>query len=142
MSQRRIAAGAARPPARSWLDEIDPVAAVRGSSSGFTILVIGGLAAPLLAARVPVAGGLALVLTALAAFVTAAARQGDTARPALQGVVAAVGAYLLVLPLVVMVNRAWDVPQIALTLACATLVGALAGPLSLRVRAVRAGARR
>jgi hypothetical protein len=134
-------APAPAPPVGSWLDEIDVVAAVRGCSSGFSVLVVGGLIAPALA-QVSVLGSFALVLTAIAGFSTAAARQGASSRPALQGVLAAVGAYLLALPLVVMVSHAWDVTQIAATLAVAVCVGALVGPLSLRLREVRSTGRR
>ena len=123
--------------ATSWLDEIDAVAAVRGSSAGFTVLVLGGLIAPALAARVPGIGSLALVLTAIAGFTTAAARQGSSSRPIVQGVIAAVGAYALVLPLVGMVSRHWDVAQIAVTLGVAIVVGAIVGPVSLRVSIAR-----
>jgi len=129
----------ARPPS-SWLDEIDPASAVRGSSAGFTVLVIGGLLAPVLAAKVPALGSLALVGTALVGFATAAARQGCSTRPSVQGALAAVGAYLLVLPLVMLGQRHWDVLQTALTLLTAIVVGFVAGPVSVRV-ATR-GARR
>jgi mannose/fructose/N-acetylgalactosamine-specific phosphotransferase system component IID len=117
----------------SWLDEIDPVAAVRGSSSGFTVLVIGGLLAPAIAVRVPVIGSLALVLTAIVGFATAAWRRARTSRPVLQGVVAAVGAYLLVLPIVAMTHHRWDPIQIGLTLLTAIVVGAVVGPIALRI---------
>jgi hypothetical protein len=126
----------------SWLDEIDPVAAVRGSSSGFTVLVIGGLLAPAIAVRVPVVGSLALVLTAVAGFATAASRRGNTTRPVLQGVVAAVGAYLLVLPIVAMTHHRWDPVQLGLTLLTAIVVGAVVGPIARRIGSTRSPDRR
>jgi hypothetical protein len=48
-----------------WLEAIDPVAAVRGMSSGFSVLIIGSLLAPLIALHVPVVGGFALALAAM-----------------------------------------------------------------------------
>jgi hypothetical protein len=120
-------------PARAigaWLDSIDPVAAVRGISTGFSVLLIASLMAPILANRVPVVGGLALVLAAVVGFAAAASRQGNSPAPALQGDTAAVGSYLLVLPLVVMVSRRWDVEQIGVTLLTAVVVGGLVGPLA------------
>jgi hypothetical protein len=121
----------------AWLDEIDPVIVVRGSSAGFTVLVLGGLVAPIAAVNAPVIGSLALVLTAVAGFVTAAARQWNGPRPVVQGVLAAVGAYLLVLPIVVMGNHGWNVVQIACTLATAVVVGAVTPGVLVRVRSAR-----
>jgi hypothetical protein len=108
----------------AWLDEIDSVTVVRGSSAGFTVLVLGGLIAPIAAAKAPGFGSFALVLTAVAGFATAAARQRGGPRPMVQGVLAAIGAYFLVLPLVAMANHGWNAVQIACTLATAFIVGA------------------
>jgi hypothetical protein len=121
------------------LDEIDPVAAVRGSSAGFSVLVLGGLLAPVLAVKVPAIGSIALVATALIGFATAAARQGSSVRPSLQGALAAIGAYLLVLPLVQLQQRSWNIEQIGLTLVAAIVVGSVVGPISVRVGVRRAG---
>jgi branched-subunit amino acid ABC-type transport system permease component len=68
-----------------------------------------------------------LVGSAVLAFVVAAVKQGRTTNGAVHGVLAAVGAYLLVLPLVLMASAGRDVAQISMTAAAAVLVGALAG---------------
>lgn len=111
----------------TWLDEIDPVAIVRGSSSGFTVLVLGGLLAPIASTMVPVLGSYALVIAAVVGFATAAWKQAAAQRPGLGGAIAAVGAYLLVLPLVYMGQHGVNLTQVAATLATAVAVGALVG---------------
>ncbi|SNR82151.1 hypothetical protein SAMN06265360_12136 [Haloechinothrix alba] len=110
-----------------WLASVDPPAVLRGASSGFTVLVIGGLAAPVVVGVVPAAGMVWLPLVAVVAFVVAAARGGSHRVPAVQGATAALTAYLLVLPLVVLVTRSVDLVQIATTASTAVLVGAGAG---------------
>lgn len=111
---------------------IDTPTAVRGASRGFSVLVIGGLSAPLVAAAVPMLGAVWLTLTAVGAFSLAGARIGSAARPWLHGAVAAVMAYLLVLPLVLIAPTTRDTVQITLTLLTAIVVGAIAGLLSGR----------
>jgi branched-subunit amino acid ABC-type transport system permease component len=54
-----------------------------------------------------------------------------------QGILAAVGAYLLVLPLVVMSQHGWDVVQVACTLLTAVVVGASTPAILGRARAER-----
>ncbi|KAA9165978.1 hypothetical protein FPZ12_003210 [Amycolatopsis acidicola] len=111
-----------------WADEVDAPGVVRGASTGFTVLVLGGLAAPL-GALVPVAGTVWLPVVALVAFVVAAARVGTAPRPWLHGMVAALSAYLLVLPLVLL-GGSHDVGQMGLTFLAAVLVGAGSGFLA------------
>jgi len=121
----------------AWLDEIDSATVVRGSSAGFTVLVLGGLIAPIAAAKAPAIGSFALVLTAVAGFATAAARQRGGPRPIVQGTLAAFGAYFLVLPLVVMGNHGLNILQVACTAATAVIVGAATPALLGRVLAAR-----
>ena len=121
----------------AWLDEIDSVTVVRGSSAGFTVLVLGGLIAPIAAVKAPGIGSLALILTAVVGFATAAARQRGGPRPNISGALAAIGAYFLVLPLVVMGNHGWNVVQIACTLATAVVVGAATPALAGRFAAAK-----
>ncbi|GAB3385638.1 hypothetical protein [Amycolatopsis echigonensis] len=124
----------------AWADHVDAPKAVRGASTGFTILVLGGLSAPVAAALIPVAGRYWLPLVAVIAFVVAACRGGEARSPWLHGLVAATSAYLLVLPLVLLGGGA-SLGQVLLTLATAVLVGAATGFVSgLRV-ARRAAAR-
>jgi hypothetical protein len=124
----------------AWLDDIDSVTVVRGSSAGFSVLVLGGLLAPLAAAKAPGVGAFALIIAAVAGFATAAARQWGGPRPVVQGVLAAVGAYLLVLPLVVMAHHGWDPVQIAWTAITAIVVGAASPLVAKRVRRAKGGA--
>ncbi|MEU0466070.1 hypothetical protein ABZ215_18855 [Amycolatopsis sp. NPDC006131] len=126
---------------RSWftgLDRLDAEALIRGCSGGFTVLVLGGLAAPL-AARVPVAGQYWLGLVALVAFGVAGVRIGQTSRPALQGVCAAVGSYVLVLPLVVAGNGLAGAGQVVSALLAAAAMGGGCG-LVAGIRRRKAGA--
>lgn len=125
-----------------WLVGIDPVAAVRGMSSGFSVLVIGSLLVPVVASQLPVVGSFGLTLAAIVAFIVAATRQGDATVPASQGATAALGAYLLVLPLVYMTTHRWDLMQIGLTVLAALVVGAITGSVAARVaaRVARTGA--
>jgi hypothetical protein len=111
----------------AWLDKFDPVAAVRGAWRGFAVLLIGGLLAPVAAQHIPVVGSFWLVLTAVAAFVVAAWAPGTSADFRVCGVVSAVGAYLLVLPPVLLQSAGRSLVQIVSTLAVAALVGAVTG---------------
>lgn len=110
-----------------WLEAIDPVAAVRGMSSGFSVLVIGSLLVPVVASQLPVMRSIGLTLAAVAGFVVAASKQGTTRAPGRQGATAALGAYFLVLPLVYLATHRVDFAQIGLTVLAAVVVGALAG---------------
>ncbi|MGH3519637.1 MAG: hypothetical protein ACRDQ7_19905 [Haloechinothrix sp.] len=116
----------------TWFEGIDPVAAVRGASVGFSILVVGGLLAPVAAVAVPLLGAVWLTLIAVLAFGVAGMRIGGARLPALHGAVAAVFAYLLVLPLVLLNEAGRDVVQVSLTFCAALAVGALAGILRAR----------
>ncbi len=121
---------------RSWLDGIDPVAAVRGGSRGFSLLVVGGMAYPVAVRVVPELGPVWLTITAAAAFAIAALRVGGATTPAVHGAAAAALSYLLVLPLVLMVPQARNVVQVLLTALTALVVGALTGFVAGRARRV------
>lgn len=111
-----------------WGKGIDAPNAVRGASTGFSLLVIGGLLAPVAASLLPVPGrAVWLPLVAVLAFVIAAARIGQASRPALHGAVAATSSYLLILPLVVFNESGRDPVQIAATFGTACAAGALTG---------------
>lgn len=125
--------GTSRPA--SWLESIDPVATVRGASRGFTVLLLGGLVQPIATAYLPVIGVVWLPLTALAAFVVAAWRPGNSAIPWRYGALAAIGAYLLIVPLVLLQPAGRSPVQLGATAAVAFAVGATAG--WLRGRRVR-----
>ncbi|MBW0101176.1 hypothetical protein [Pseudonocardia sp. KRD291] len=125
-------------PGFDWFsDRVDWVNLVRGASICFSVMVVGGLAAPL-GARVPVVGPAWLILTAVLAFVVAGYRIGDAPDPRVQGAGAAVAGYLLVLPLTVLATGALDPQQLVLTLLTAIVMGGLAGHLAGRSRERRA----
>ena len=106
---------------------IDVPAAIRGGSAGFSILLIGGLLSPLVALAVPRLGGVWLTMIAIVSFAIAARRIGNASVPQLHGAVAAVFAYVLVLPLLLPFEGGRNLPQILLTLATAISVGASTG---------------
>lgn len=110
----------------------DGVAAVRGASAGFTVLLLGGVLDPLAAMVVPPFAFLWLPLVAVAGFVTAGARRGVSSSPWLQGATAAVGSYLLILPLVLIAPSGRNPLQITMTLAAAILLGGAACQLRRR----------
>lgn len=121
-----------QPPKRSGTrtavrPSVDVPHATRGASSGFSVLLIGGLIAPMVGIAAPVLGAIWLTLTAVVAFVVAARKIGLAASPALHGAVAAVFAYVLVLPLLLPFEAGRNVPQILLTLTTAVSVGACTG---------------
>lgn len=101
------------------------------------MLVIGGLAEPLAARFVPGAGQVGLTAVAIVAFAVAGWRIGAAAIPAVQGVVAALSSYCLILPLVLFLAGDRNVVQIGLTAALAVVVGGIAGFLSGLASGVR-----
>lgn len=117
MRPQRASGTAAQSPA-----EVDPVAVVRGASTGFSILLIGGAVAPLIA-HAPFVGRFWLAVVAVAAFLVAGLRIGNGRGSVLQGVMAAVGSYLLILPIVIAASQGGDGQQIALTLVVAIAAG-------------------
>ncbi|GAB3354778.1 MULTISPECIES: hypothetical protein [Amycolatopsis] len=115
-------------PARlSWVDRIDAPVAVRGASTGFSVLLIGGLAQPLAVTWVPLLGYAWLPLIAVVAFFVASRRIGKASLPAAHGAVAALCSYLLALPMSLLVPAGRDPLQIGLTAATAVVVGAAVG---------------
>lgn len=111
---------------------VDVPNAVRGASTGFSILVIGGLLAPFITLVSGPATAVWLAGVAVLAFAVAARRSRSAGAPALHGAVAALFSYLLVLPLLLPFERGRDVRQIGLTLATAIVVGAATAMLTAR----------
>ena len=114
---------------------IDMIALVKGASTAFTVLVIGGLATPLIASLAGASAGMVwAVLVSAAGFILAGGRIGEATQPVLHGAAAALAAYLLVLPLIAL----WGTPlvwwQVAVTALVAAAVGAAAGFVSGRRR--------
>lgn len=114
--------------------KLDIPALARAVSTGFTILVVGGLAQPLVGALVPLVGSVWLAVVAVVAFGVAGWRIGDAPAPPFQGAMAAVISYLLVLPLVLIGTGGLDPVRVTLTLAVALGAGLIAGSLSARRR--------
>lgn len=116
---------------------VDVPAAVRAASAGFTVLLLGGLLAPIAATYIPYVGQVWLSLVAVAAFAMAGSRIGQARAPHLHGACAALGSYLLVLPLVVWFTSGTEgvgVVQILATAVAAVAIGGLAGLLAGRRR--------
>ncbi|GAA4815417.1 hypothetical protein ACFQ0K_07125 [Nocardioides caeni] len=111
---------------------IDVPNAVRGASTGFSILLIGGLLAPILTIVSSLAAAVWLAGVAVLAFAVAARRSQGAGIPVLHGIFAAVLAYVLVLPLLLPFEQGRDVQQIAQTVLTAVLVGSVTGALSAR----------
>lgn len=112
---------------------VDWMHLVKGASTGFTVLVVGGLSAPIMS-RVPVIGVAWLIITAGVAFVVAGSRIGDALSPAVHGAATAMAAYLLALPLVVLASGTIDLQQVLLTSITSIVVGAIAGATAARLR--------
>lgn len=107
---------------------IDGPVAVRAASTGFTVLLLGGLAAPIAAQVLGEVGRYWLLIVAVVAFITAGVRIGSASSPMQHGAVAAIGGYLLVLP-IVFVTGGLEITQVGTTLAAAVVVGGLSGYL-------------
>lgn len=111
---------------------VDVPVAVRGASAGFSVLLIGGLLGPLIGVKAPALGSVFLTGTAILAFFLAARKTGTATSPPLHGAIAAVLAYALVLPLVLMSDAGRNLGQSLVTLATAISVGALTGWMNSR----------
>jgi hypothetical protein len=111
---------------------IDFPVAVRGASSGFTVLVIGTLLSQLILLLAPRSPALAVVFApyVLGSYV-AARKVGNATAPALHGIAASVGAFLLTLPLLLlmMLNAQFveSVSYLATGLTLSIGIGALTG---------------
>ncbi|HEX4249461.1 MAG TPA: hypothetical protein VH008_16480 [Pseudonocardia sp.] len=119
------------------MDRIDWVLVVRGASTGFTVLVIGGLVNPIISNLNQVAGLIELVLGALAASVVAAWRARTADSPVLSGAVAALISYTLVVPLIYLSEHRLDYRVILAFAAVAMVVGAVSGFALSRGRPAR-----
>jgi hypothetical protein len=111
----------------------ESAALMRGAFRGFGVLVIGGLAQPLASLAYAPLGYVWLPLVAVIAFVWAAAIAcPPSPNPLPTGVLAALGAYLLAVPLVLMASGSIDLLQVALTSATAASTGAATGAVTRR----------
>jgi len=135
-----VAAGQNRSP-DAVVYGIDLIALVRGTAAAFTVLVIGGLVAPLIVTVLPLAPEQERVVyswwvtaVAIGAFVLAGSRIGEATQPAVHGAVAALGAYLLVVPLILLVGTAPTITTMLLAVLVAVVVGGAAGLVTGRRR--------
>lgn len=107
--------------------ELDGSSLVRAASRGFTILLLGGVVQPWVIRAVPLLGYWWLVIVAVVAFSAAATRavRGSSVAPLhpAQGALAALGSYLLIVPVVLHVSGLVPWGQIASTAAMALIVG-------------------
>ena len=102
---------------------------MRGASTGFTVLLVGELLAPLAAGLGSVVGLLWLSLVGAAGFVTAGSRVGTARITWLQGGLAAVAALALTVPLRMLVglDTAEQWYAVGVSAIFGLVVGALAG---------------
>ena len=111
---------------------IDFPVAVRGASSGFSVLVIGVLLSQLIPLLAPSSPALVVVFApyVLGSYV-AARKVGNATVPALHGVAASVGAFLLTLPilLLLMLDSRFleSISYLATGLALCIGIGAITG---------------
>jgi hypothetical protein len=111
---------------------VDFPVAVRGASSGFSVLVIGVLLSQLILILIPSMPALAVVFApyVLGSYV-AARKVGNATAPALHGVAASVGAFLLTLPLLLLMmlnsQTLESISYLATGLTLAIGIGAITG---------------
>lgn len=109
--------------------ELDGSALVRAGSRGFTVLLVGGVVQPWVLKAAPLLGYWWLVIVAVVAFSVAAtsAVRGASVPVArlhtAQGALAALGGYLLIVPVVLHVAGFVPWAQIAMTASMALVVG-------------------
>lgn len=108
-------------------DSIDVAAVTRGSFRGFLVLVMGTLLLPLVAREFAGVTTIWLSLVSVAAFAFAACHQGIARRAVWQGTAAAVGAFVLVLPLLLTSPAVHEPGPLLMTAATALVVGAAVG---------------
>jgi hypothetical protein len=112
----------------------------KGASAGFTALFIGGWLAPIVQGRVPSLGVLWLLAVGLVGFALAGRQIGVADWPAVQGAIAALASYLLMVP-VILITDGW-VGAVLLVSPCAgaAAVGAFSGYVAGRARPEHLGA--
>lgn len=113
---------------------IDIGALTQGAWAGFSVLVLGGLAQPIIAAYVEDLSIIAVVLTAGSGFVVGGWRIGNTDRPMVQGAIAAMASYLLLLPVLFLLSFGPKGVEVGGTLAIAAVIGAVTGYCRARYR--------
>lgn len=116
---------------------MDVPAAVRAASTGLSVLLLGGLMTPIAQAYVPVIGQFWLLLVSVVAFAAAGVQVGDAQLTHVHGACAALGSFVLVLPLVFWfppADTGLDFAQVVSAAGAAVVVGAAAGFVAGRRR--------
>ncbi|HEY2194599.1 MAG TPA: hypothetical protein VGH76_20190, partial [Actinomycetospora sp.] len=125
-------ASARSAPSESRASQVDVGAVARAVSTGFMILVFGGLIQPIVSTYVPVLGMFWLILVAVVAFASAGARVGIACpNPPLHGAGAGVISYLLVVPLMFL-QGTFNPLYCVYSFVAAAVVGGLAGRIAAR----------
>lgn len=106
----------------------------RGASTGFSVLIVGGLAQPLIMRFAPLFGTVWLVLVAAVASMVAGWRAADTAWAAVHGALAALLAYVLTIPVVLFSAQELPAGQAMLTAVTTLLLGAVSAAVAARNR--------
>lgn len=109
------------------MDWVDWVIVVRGASAGFTVLVISGLAHPIVMRINPTAGLIWLFGGSILAYVVAAFRSGMADSPILTGTFAALVSYTLSVPLIYISTRTLVWSDVLMFAGLAVVVGAIVG---------------
>jgi hypothetical protein len=110
---------------------IDVAGVVRGASGGFSVLVVGELVAIAVGLVSGPVGGVVFALTAAAGPVTAGTLAARSGPPVLQGVLAAVLAYVLTVPLR-LAGPGLPASEATFGVVAAAVLGAVAGRLAQR----------
>ncbi|WP_089303246.1 hypothetical protein [Haloechinothrix alba] len=116
---------------------MDLPTAVRGASIGFSVLVVGGLLTPIAVRTWDVLGLVWLPGVAVLAFAWAAGKACAGRDSIVQGMLAASGAYMFVLPLVALGTGGLDASQVSLTAIVAVIIGGGSVPMRRYARARR-----
>ena len=111
----------------AWMDRINWVLVVRGASTGFTVLVLVGLASLVVFKQNLLAGLIFLGVGVVVAFVVAAWRAREADSPVFTGAVAALMSYLLAVPLVYLSQHGLDYLPLLAFAAVPLVVGAVSG---------------
>jgi hypothetical protein len=125
---------------------VDWPAAVRGTSRAFTILILGGIVAPLVGRAL--AGGPVNLLSvywlpiiAAVGYLVGGLYVGSATQAWLQGILAALGAWLLTLPIFLLAEGLTHADALGVDAGIAVVAGAVGGVLGALRRSRRLGER-
>jgi hypothetical protein len=119
---------------------VDRAHVAKGASAGFTALFIGGWLAPTVGGLVPSLGVLWLVAVGLVGFALAGRQIGVADLPPVQGAIAALASYLLMVPAILITSGRVGTVLLISPCAGAAAVGAVSGYVAGRARPEHVGA--